>query len=362
MDSLARDPRSRLAGGAYWAMMRRIVVIAGCIDAAWLLLYTLLGALPLAGLNVVSVAMYFAAYIFIGQRRNKLAVTLIWAEVLAHSAIGSLLIGWDSGFHYFLLMFIPAIVVGSSPRVAMPLVGLLLAFYVGLDALCAHLGPLTPLPAPQLQIARWVNIVLVFAMFYAVVGYYRATVVAAERRLLQMATTDPLTGLANRSQFHVRAMTEIARCRRGRQPVSLVLADVDFFKGINDQHGHEAGDKVLMRLADLMRNTLRETDVLARWGGEEFIALLPDSDEACAVGLAERVRHAVATVHIDVGGRTVSVTMSLGVAACDSADDLQAAIARADLALYASKRGGRDCVSVASGVASPGPIPEAAFV
>lgn len=339
-----------MAGGAFWAMLRRVVVMAGAIDAFALVLYAALDVKALAALNVVSVAMYAAAYVLIGQRRNRLGVALIWTEVLTHASIGSLLIGWDSGFHYFLLLFVPAIVLGSSRRIAAWLVTLLLAFYFGLDAICAHFGPMSPLSALHLQIARSVNILLVFGMLYTMAGFYRARVVAAERRLLQMATTDPLTGLANRSQFHVRAVTEIARCKRGQQPVSLLLADVDFFKRINDEYGHEVGDKVLVRLAELMRHTLRETDVLARWGGEEFIALLPDSDEASALGLAERVCRAVAAVHIDVDGRALSVTMSFGVASCEDVEDLQPATARADLALYASKRGGRNCVSAASGM------------
>ena len=335
-------------------MMRRIVIVAGCIDAAWIPMYATLGAPFLAALNLVGVALYALAYVLLGQRRNQLAVSLVWLEVLLHSALGSLLIGWDSGFHYFLLMFIPAIVVGAERRWAVPMVGALLAFYLGLQAACQALGPLSPLQPWALQLAQAVNVLLIFGMFYAMAAFYRATVIKAERRLLAAATTDPLTGLANRSHFQLRALTELSHGRRRDEPTALVLADVDYFKRINDEFGHDAGDKVLVRLAALMRESLREVDVLARWGGEEFLALLPSSNSAAAAQVAERLRQAVAAVHIDVGGRTVQVTMSFGIAEVGDPLDLQPATVRADLALYTSKREGRNRVSCAPGLITPG--------
>lgn len=342
---------SRLAGSAYWAMMRRIVVIAGCIDAAWIPLYSWFGSPTLALLNLVSVAMYTASFLLIGRRRNLAAVTLIWLEVLAHSAIGSLFIGWDSGFHYFLLLFIPAIVVGSARRYAIPLVLALFAFYIGLDALCDAYAPLNPLSALGLRFAKWLNIGLIFGLFFSMARFYRATVLKAERRLLEQATTDPLTGMANRSHFHSRAVTELARCKRSGEPVTLVLGDIDLFKRINDESGHDAGDKVLVKVAELMAANLRDIDVLARWGGEEFLVLLPNSDTTNAVAVGERLRRAVAEASIEVDGRRIPVTMSFGVAQVDGEGDLQPATVRADQALYSSKEGGRNRVTLASGQA-----------
>jgi diguanylate cyclase (GGDEF)-like protein len=329
-------------------MMRRIVIIAGCIDAAWIPMYAMIGAPFLAALSGLSVLTYATAYWLIGQRRNKAAVMLVWAEVLLHAALGSLLIGWGSGFHLFLLIFIPALVVGSSRRWAVPLVLVLLTFYLGLYAACQALGPLDPLQPWALQLAFGVNVLLIFGMFYAMAAFYRATVIQAERRLLRAATTDPLTGLANRAAFQQRAQGELAQGRRRGEPVSLVLADVDFFKRINDDLGHAAGDLVLVRLAELMRQTLREVDVLARWGGEEFLVLLPSADASEAAAVAERLRQVVAAARIDIGVRTVQVTMSFGVAQVQADQDLQAATKSADQALYVSKRDGRNRVSCAS--------------
>jgi diguanylate cyclase (GGDEF)-like protein len=342
------SPRSRMAGGAYWAMMKRIVITAGLINAAWIPMYAALGAPLLAALSGLSGLAYAAAYWLIGQRRNKAAAVLVWAEVTVHAALGSLLLGWGSGFHYFLLIFIPALVVGSARRWAVPLVGLLLTFYLGVYAACQLLGPLDPLEPWALQLAYAVNVLLIFGMFYAMAAFYRATVFQAERRLLAAATTDPLTGLSNRAAFYQRAQSELAQGRRRAEPLSLMLADVDFFKRINDEFGHEAGDLVLVRLAELMRQTLREVDVLARWGGEEFLVLLPSADIAEAAAVAERLRQAVAAARIGIGAHTVQVTMSFGLAQVKPHHDLQSVTQRADQALYRSKREGRNRVSSAS--------------
>lgn len=337
-------------------MLKRVVLCAGAINVCWLLMFLAFGAPSLAAISVVSVLMYGASYALLSRRQNQAAVLLIWLEVGGHAALGSVLLGWDSGYHYYLLLFIPALVVGTPARLAMPLTGLLILLYGGLFAACDMLGPQLPLPKQQLQITQWVNIALSFAMFYGVAAFYRSAVLRAERRLLHMATVDPLTGLANRAQFHVRAAAELSRSRAQRQPAALLLADVDFFKRINDQYGHDAGDKVLLRLAELMRRQLGDQDILARWGGEEFLALLPQRDAQQAWGVAERLREAVASVQIDAGGRLVSVTMSFGLAEVGEDGDLQQATLRADRALYRSKDDGRNRVTV-SPASESGPDP-----
>lgn len=337
---------SSLAGKAYWAMVQRVCLTAAAIDVGYIALFLWLGSMPLAAVNVASIVMYLGAYALIRRRRNALALLLIWAEVIGHSALGSLLIGWDSGFHYYLLLFIPAIVIANTRGFAAPVVLALLAYYLGLQALCEHLGPLAPLPAHSVKIVNWVHICLVFAMSAALAAFYRRTILIAEKRLRTQATRDPLTGLANRSHFQAQATQALARSQRDGTPVALLLCDVDHFKRINDQHGHAVGDEVLVAMARTLSENLREGDVVARWGGEEFLALMPASplDAACAT--AERMRAIVAGTPLPVGGATpIQLTMSFGVALVHGTDDLQAAIARADKALYASKHAGRNRVS-----------------
>lgn len=345
-------------GAVYWAMLRRITVWAACIDVGFLLLYGALGAKALALMNLASVAVYTAAWWLLHLRRNRVAIALIWLEVLVHAAAGSLLLGWAADFHLFLLLFVPGIVVGAPHRRALPLMVLLLTSYAALYVACQTWAPLSPLPAAQLELARWFNIVMVFGLFYAVAAFYRQRVRKAERTLQQLARVDALTRLANRTHFQERAAEEISRARRDGQPLTLMLADVDNFKQVNDGHGHQAGDLVLAEVARVMGAALREHDLLARWGGEEFMALLPGTGEALARSVAERVRATVAANAVVVDGRAVEVTLSFGLASLDGGD-LQTATRRADLALYASKHGGRNRVTHADDLPPGPPTPPA---
>ena len=275
------------------------------------------------------------------------ALVLIWVEVLGHAALGSLLIGWDSGFHYYLLLFIPAIVVANTRGYAAPMVLALLAYYLGLQALCSHWGPLDPLPVRSVQVVNWMHICLVFAMSAALAAVYRRTILIAGSRLRKQATQDPLTGLANRSHFEALAAHALARSQRDGSPVTLLLCDADLFKRINDQYGHAVGDAVLVAIANVLAANLRDGDVLARWGGEEFLALMPYCPLEAACATAERIRAAIAQAPLDVAQAPIALTMSFGVTQVRSTEDLHTAIARADKALYQSKNAGRNQVSVA---------------
>jgi len=161
------------------------------------------------------------------------------------------------------------------------------------------------------------------------------------------ARTDPLTGLSNRRRFYELSDLALAMSRRSGKSLSLVLLDLDRFKLINDTYGHAAGDAVLQRLAELLRHALRRQDVAARWGGEEFILLLPDTDCSGARHVAETIRRQTAALSIASGAGEVAVTVSAGVAEHDPAANLDATIERADNALYRAKLSGRNQVEVA---------------
>ena len=340
---------SSLAGKAYWAMVRRLVLTAACIDVGYIALFVWLGSWPLTLVNVGSIALYLAAYALIRHRKNAWGLTLIWLEVAAHTALGSLLIGWESGFHYYLLLFVPAIVVANAGRYAVPFVVALLAYYLGLWALCNHLGTLAPLAGKGQQIVNWIHICIAFALSAALAGHYRRTIVIAENKLLKMATLDGLTGLYNRSHFQSQARHALAVCERTQEPVALLLCDIDHFKHVNDTHGHAVGDQVLQATAKIMTQNMRAGDLLARWGGEEFLALLPRTSPTAALEAAERIREAVEAFTLSVSDTNtqVRVTISFGVSSVRCLDDLQAATARADQALYASKDNGRNRVTLA---------------
>jgi len=171
----------------------------------------------------------------------------------------------------------------------------------------------------------------------------------ANKRLEKLASTDPLTGAYNRRYFFSRAKDEIQRAVRYARPISLLTLDIDFFKRINDQYGHAVGDNALVELVVSMQAMKRPSDVLARFGGEEFVLLLPETDCDETVNVAERMRKSIAAIKIDSGqGAEISMTVSAGVATLSDAEDsLDNLLKRADQALYRAKAEGRDCLRVA---------------
>ena len=164
-----------------------------------------------------------------------------------------------------------------------------------------------------------------------------------EARLL--STLDPLTGVINRRTLRDRFERELNRSIRIAKPLSFLMLDVDFFKRINDVHGHLVGDSVLKGVAFVLAQECRSCDIVARYGGEEFCVIVPDADEAGVLLLAERIRSALELHRIDAAGQAIAVTASLGVAEFRGQfDDTQALINRADQALLAAKRQGRNRV------------------
>lgn len=162
----------------------------------------------------------------------------------------------------------------------------------------------------------------------------------------RLAITDNLTGLLNRRAFAESAEKEFERARRYRRPLSLILFDIDRFKAVNDSHGHLIGDQVLRVLADKARKTTRATDVVCRWGGEEFLILMPEQGHDQAMATAERLRQEVSNMVVVTGAGPLSLTISLGVASLKRQEDesLDSLIGRADAAMYEAKAAGRNAV------------------
>lgn len=170
----------------------------------------------------------------------------------------------------------------------------------------------------------------------------------AELRML--ALTDTQTLAYNRNYLLPQLRRELARAARQQLPLSLLLMDLDHFKNVNDTHGHAVGDDVLRAFADIVRSSVRSLDTLVRRGGEEFVLIMPATDERCAASVAERVRSRVAAHPLPArGGRSIAQTVSIGIASWTDHESPERLDERADLALYEAKRSGRNrCVCAPS--------------
>ncbi|RBH60057.1 MULTISPECIES: diguanylate cyclase [Pseudomonas] len=170
---------------------------------------------------------------------------------------------------------------------------------------------------------------------------------AANAKLQKLSSTDRLTGLYNRGHWEESLKAAYARNQRYGNATSLVMFDIDHFKRVNDTYGHQAGDKVIEHVADLVREHVRDSDVAGRYGGEEFGVVLSDTDKAGARFFAERLRKAIEALEVVHEGQSIRFTISLGVADLSQSSISHAdLIAWADQALYASKKGGRNRVTV----------------
>ncbi len=173
-----------------------------------------------------------------------------------------------------------------------------------------------------------------------------AAVKDANRKLEIAARTDSLTRISNRRDIIEKIEYESVRSRRSGKPFSLILADIDNFKMVNDAYGHDCGDYVLVGVSDTIRSRLRKQDIVSRWGGEEFLLLLPETEAAGARKAAGVIRKALSDKPFEYEARRLTVTMTYGVSSYAAGNSIDDCIKKADEALYKGKSMGKDCIVV----------------
>lgn len=194
--------------------------------------------------------------------------------------------------------------------------------------------------------ALYLNILVCAVVTILVLLAVWLTISRYQRRLESMATTDRLTGLATRHAYEILMEQAIRDANRLNQPLTVLMLDVDRFKSINDEFGHLAGDRVLLGVANAMRASLRSSDIISRWGGEEFLVVLRNCDLANAQRIAETIRQTIVSARFAFDGRSIPATVSIGVAVMQKSEKAEQLLARADSALYEAKQAGRNCVRV----------------
>lgn len=320
--------------------------------ALFIPLFVWLGYYSLAVFNIASVAVFLTGFHLNQQGKQKLVYLLCSAEILLHAVLTTYILGWNSGFHYYVILIVP--LVYFSPftfRQKISLSALLCFSYVALSF--ADNSHVTDKPVNELIFKglHAMNVLVTFVALAIIAYLYSRAASHMEERLLKvnselalLARTDTLTKLLNRRSMLERIEGEITRSGRTGSPFTLILCDIDNFKMINDEYGHNGGDYVLETIAQLMQKSVRKIDQIARWGGEEFLLLLPDTDTEAGRMVAEKIRGTVNETPFVFQGRNIRVTMTFGISGYQDSCDIADCIIRADKAMYDGKKSGKNCI------------------
>ena len=301
----------------------------------------------IAQVNLFFVGAYALPLVFSQCEWHRAAKLWFFIVLMAHVYILTTQVFTPAaGFHFYYLIIPSGVFLLLDEKEKwMRLFIILLS--AGLFFLCEnHQG--APLVQISEQAEYWIfssTIIVIVVEIYFVMSIFSQAIAIHELELNKMATIDPLTEINNRRTFMHVGEEMFAYAKRYQKVFSVILMDIDFFKKINDTYGHQVGDKVLKAVAKLLKEQLRESDILARYGGEEFIVLVPETDINAALLIAENIRHAVEKIAITTDKETVRCTLSLGVSQyhqeITSLDEL---VNIADQALYRAKHNGRNNV------------------
>jgi diguanylate cyclase (GGDEF)-like protein len=326
---------------------RVIRVVALCYLVAVAVVVAVSGAWgDAAAIIYVLVALGTLAVVFLGDLVPDSVPAAVrgWAEgavaIVLVSAIVGLTDGVTSPFATGYLLIVGAAALSRDP-LAPVFVALTAAFSAGaVDLVVASRGG-QPLTAPV--IAGVVMLAVGLLLLATIVSVASREHRRALEATMRLARFDPLTGLYNRTHFFAELEREIRLSQRAGRTFALLMIDVDGLKPVNDAFGHHYGDRLLTGLTSVIRATVRATDTPARYGGDEFVVLLPDTDAAGAYVVAEKLRHDISGFSIQVSDRTVRTSVSLGLVSYpDDGTTADALMAAADSALYEAKRTGRD--------------------
>jgi len=300
----------------------------------------------LAYFNFFSVLAWFSAYFLNRQGLHVEAIILLVIEVVAHASMATYFLGWDSGFHYYFLPMVLFLFINHKQTLVEIMLEVAVVLVVYFWLLLKTSGSGYQVQVDQLVI-DWFQFMNIAINFIAIglLGYgLRTSSMRAEADMEKLAITDSLTGLYNRRKMFEMIKLEQTRLRRSGKSFVLVITDIDLFKAINDCYGHDCGDRVLREVSELMRTRLRKQDLLARWGGEEFVLLLPETDLAGARKVIEVLKQVISDHQFSYLEKPFSLTMTFGMAQFDGTQSIEAVLKQADQLLYKGKESGRNCI------------------
>lgn len=308
---------------------------------------------PLFLFNVFSVILFAVlVYMVIKKNCTTLAMIIACTELIIHQILAVIYLGWDYGFQYYLLAVPAVILLGTFKQYYLPIFFTVTAVFslTLLNIFSLNFEPIYELTdiKEQLYLCNLILFTITIAMFTGFFGFTshrnEELLVEAQEELYAATTIDPLTGLVNRS----KALEEMESLRQNslgsQENYVLAIVDIDNFKEINDQHGHDIGDIVLINIADLIEQYLRPFDLVGRWGGEEFLILLPKTSLEAGVKLLDNMRGRIANSPIEFDDLEMNITVTIG-AVESSGKTNEILLKEADHALHLGKNTTKNCVT-----------------
>jgi diguanylate cyclase (GGDEF)-like protein len=344
-------------------LLLQVVIVAAIVHVAFASVFYMNHVSLLAGVNVVSVIFYSLVFMLMKAGVHQIVIcTLVAIEHMGHAVLAVYLIGWDSGFHFYVMLIPPVMMLSPVRTVSIKalLVLIMITFYILMDYSLRNAVPVFEVPSVVLSGLHYFNLLSVLLLMVFLTGLYYRLVASSQKKLEKMATTDSLTGLHNRRSLEQAAASAIENHKRNGVALSVLLCDLDKFKQVNDEYGHQVGDQVLKAFSALITDVIRSGDFAARWGGEEFLLLLPTTKAEVAIIVAERIRQQFEQLPVVGALDDLRVTVTIGISEFYAGDTFDHLVARADEALYRGKNSGRNQVilSFPPSVPSP-PVPSA---
>lgn len=339
-----------VASQSFKMVLSSACLLAGVTHIAFAVLFYQSQVVAMSWVNVGSVLTYVLAAALLRRDQVAAGMFVMIFEVAAHAILAVITVGWESGFHYYLLIVIPVFLANQVNKwpFKIAFATTLTVSYVALDWYLRKAAPMFEMSATTLAYLHRFNLVTTIAILSGLTVLYVHLITQAEARLHQLATTDSLTGLMNRRCMLDALAREQALRQRKPHPSTVLLVDIDHFKKLNDTFGHNMGDWALKAVAEVLKNGVREMDFVARWGGEEFLIVLPHASIEGARPVAERLRLSISELRFPAKDHPLRVSATLGLAEMGIGEEADQAIQRADAALYKGKNEGRNQVVVST--------------
>ncbi|MBE6015190.1 MAG: GGDEF domain-containing protein [Lachnospiraceae bacterium] len=335
--------------------LRRHNILLFLIHAVFLLFFLITRIYLMAYINIFSVTAYLLNLYILEKEHYRLAFNVVYFEILFHSIFGIIILGHSSGFIMLAIAVVPFIVyydrllsLYQSEGVRYPeYFGFMAGAVAVAEVISWKLPPLYKVPQEVYDGLRLALFILVVIDFYYVMVKLMGTVRSAENRLREqksilerVSKQDALTGMENRRGI----MEYLTRATTSGTQFAVIMLDIDNFKQVNDTHGHDCGDFVLIKVSNIINSCVRKCDVVSRWGGEEVLIYLPGCDAGDVVIIAERIRSTVESEMFIYNGRSFKITVTIGTEVSEKHDSIEGIIKVADERLYRGKNSGRNRV------------------